>query len=171
MEDVLPILQNWHGEVQQLEGLAQFQDRILSELHRREQLLALESVNNPDFGPGMRFRWSNEEISKVFTVVREMVDFEVEVMKHKKSFRAAEDFIREQPELMVNRQLSHILYLFNIPSLDGLFPRMNQIYLQVEQMTNFLNTARHALDLKTASDAALIAEVTMIVTQGKGGSE
>jgi len=171
MEDVLPILQNWHGEVQQLEGLAQFQDRILSELHRREQLLALESVNNPDFGPGMRFRWSNEEISKVFTVVREMVDFEVEVMKHKKSFRAAEDFIREQPELMVNRQLSHIQYLFNIPSLDGLFPRMNQIYLQVEQMTNFLNTARHALDLKTASDAALIAEVTMIVTQGKGGSE
>ena len=167
MEDVLPVLQSWWGEVQQLESLSEFQDRVLAELHRREQLLAKQplSKDEGDFGPGLRYRWSPQEISKAYNIIRGCVDFEMEVLKHKKSFHAAEDFLREQPDLLVNRQISHIQYLFNIPSIEGVYPRMNQIYLFHEQMANLLNTCRQALGLKGAPDAAVITELQRLILE------
>jgi hypothetical protein len=174
MEDVLPVLQNWWSEVQQLEGLAQFQDRVLAELHRREELLSKQTLSGEtgDFGPGLRFRWSEREISKAYEIIRGCVDFEAQVLKHKKSFGAAEDFLREQPELLVNRQISHIQYLFNIPSIEGVYPRMNQIYLFHEQMTNFLNISRQALGLKGAPDASVIGELQrMIIEESSKSAE
>jgi len=167
MEDVLPVLQNWWSEVQQLDALAEFQDRVLAELHRREQLLSKQTLSSSDgdFGPGLRFRWSQREVTKAYDIIRGCVDFEAEVLKHKKSFGAAEDFLRQQPDLLVNRQISHIQYLFNIPSIEGIYPRMNQVYLFHEQMSNFLNTCRQALALKGAPDASVISELQRMMME------
>jgi len=167
MEDVLPVLQNWWGEVQQLDALAEFQDKVLAELHRREQLLSNQtlSTNDGDFGPGLRFRWSQREVTKAYDIIRGCVDFEAEVLKHKKCFGAAEDFLRQQPDLLVNRQISHIQYLFNIPSIEGIYPRMNQVYLFHEQMSNFLSTCRQALALKGAPDASVISELQRMMQE------
>ena len=172
MEDVLPVLQNWWSEVQQLEGLAFFQDRVLAELSRREQILSRQTLTSEsdDFGPGLRFRWSQKEIEKAYGIIRGCVDFEADVLKHKKSFGAAEDFLKEQPELLVNRQISHIQYLFNIPSIEGVYPRMNQVYLFHEQMSNFLNISRQALGLKGAPDASVVGELQRMILDVSGKS-
>ena len=86
MEDVLPVLQSWWLQMQKVDNLAAFQDRVLAELHRREQLLTQQSVDVSEdvFGPGLRFRWSEKEIGKAYDIIRDCVNFEVEVMRHKK---------------------------------------------------------------------------------------
>ena len=62
-------------------------------------------------------------------VLRDLVDFQIEVLRHKNSFKAAEEFIREHPETMVTRLVSHTQYLFDIKYMEGFLPRMNQVYL------------------------------------------
>jgi hypothetical protein len=169
MEDVMPVLTRWWSELQQLDALGNFQDKVLAELHRREQMLAKQpiSTDDADFGPGLRFRWSENEINKAYGIIRGCIDFEAEVLKHKKSFGVAEDFLRDQPELLINRQIAHIQYLFNISTIEGIYPRMNQVYLFHEQMTNFLNTSRQALDMKSATDASIISELQRIAMQDR----
>jgi hypothetical protein len=172
MEDVLPVLQRWWSEVQQLDALGSFQDKVLGELHRREQILSKQPLSDDGmFGPGLRFKWSENEIAKALDIIHGLVDFEAEVVKHKKSFGVAEDFLRDQPELLINRQISHIQYLFNISSVEGIYPRMNQVYLFHEQMSNFLNTTRMALDMKNAPDANVVAELQRIMMDVAGKAE
>ena len=166
MEDVLPVLQSWWATIGKIEKLGAFQDKILGELHRREQLLSAQTgaeENEYDFGPGQRFQWSEKEIGKACILVRDCVNFEVEVMRNKKSYRAADDYIRDFPDQMVSKHLSHVCYLFNVPNLEGLIPRMNQVYLFAEQMNNFLNAIRHSLSMKGAPDATVLVEIHRLI--------
>lgn len=41
--------------------------------------------------------------------------------------------------------MAHIQYLFDIKAIEGLLPRMNQIYVQTEQMANFLKYVYEAV--------------------------
>jgi hypothetical protein len=168
MEDVLPVLQDWWAIMGKVEKLATFQDKVLAELHRREQLLSAQtgapSENEYDFGPGQRFKWSDKELGKAHGLLRECINFEVEVMRNKKSYRAADDYIRDFPDQMVSKHLSHVCYLFNVPNLEGLIPRMNQVYLFSEQMNNFLNSVRHSLSMRGAPDATVLVEIQRVVS-------
>ena len=96
MEDVLPVLQGWWADLRRLEGLQQFQDRVLAELRRREQLLvqakggdgAGAGSSSEDgemaWAAGGMFEWTERERGMGIALVRDMVDFQVEVMRHKK---------------------------------------------------------------------------------------
>jgi hypothetical protein len=52
---------------------------------------------------------------------------QAEVMHHDQSLIYAEDYIRDKPEIMVNRVVQHIQYLFEIKALSGVLPRLNQV--------------------------------------------
>lgn len=166
MEDVLPVLQSWWVDLQNNFNLSSFQNKILSEIRRREKLLAQEQgsiLHMEDY----QEQWPEKEkaAAKAIELVRDMVDFQVEVFHHKKSFRSAEEFIRDQPEAMVNRQMAHIQYLFGIQQLEGLLPRMNQVYLFVEEMRNFMTSAKLSLGLAgSTSDAITINEIQRVIS-------
>jgi len=171
MEDVMPVLQSWWLDLQTNFNLVTFQNKVLSEMRRREKLLTQEkdgavvlSIEDPHHGQD---QWPEKEktASKALEIIRDLVDFQVELFRHKKSFRAAEDFIRDQPDAMINRQVSHIQYLFGIQQLEGLLPRMNSIYLFTEEMKNFLSAAKTSLGLaSTTSDAVTINEVQRVIS-------
>ena len=170
MEDVMPVLHSWWMDLQANFNLVSFQNRILTEMRRRERLLAQEGpaasaavLLSEDTSSD---EWPEKEkaASKALELVRDLVDFQVDVFRHKKSFRAAEDFIRDQPDAMVNRQVAHIQYLFSIQHLEGLLPRMNQVYLFTEEMRNFLTSAKTSLGLAAAtSDSVAINEVQRVI--------
>lgn len=113
-----------------------------------------------------KHQWTCKDPEQLFEMVRDLVDFQAEVMHHDQSLVYAEDYIREQPEILVNRIIRHMQYLFEIRSLDGVLPRMNQIYLFVEEMRNFIAATRgivfgntHSGVDSSVSNATMFAEV------------
>jgi hypothetical protein len=167
MEDVLPVLQSWWLDLQNNHKLMTFQNKVLTEMRRREILLAQEQ--DPASVLAMedyQEQWPERDraAARALELVHDMINFQVEVFKHKKSFRSAEEFIRDQPEAMVNRQVAHIQYLFNITHLEGLLPQMNKIYLFSEEMKNFLSAAKASLGLMpSTSDAVALNEIQRVL--------
>jgi hypothetical protein len=76
-----------------------------------------------------RLLWSQRDMEKGLELLRDMCDFQAEVLMHNKSFVAAERYVREYPEQLTSRLLSHLQYLFQVPTLEGLLPRLNQVYI------------------------------------------
>lgn len=166
-----------------------FHNRVLLELYRRQEILARKQElaagtlgaaypHNPQhlrtntelrllqqlWESEGKHQWACQDPEKIFEIVRDLVDFQAEVMHHDQSLIMASDYIRERPEILVNRIVGHIQYLFEIKSLDGVLPRLNQVYLFVEEMRNFLSTIRAMLQVKPgvnneASNTMLLAEI------------
>ncbi len=135
--------------------LEEFSDRVLQELHRREHLIShVGSVNRRkptaqdlfDHWQSVgRLQWAQRDPAQSVQILRDLADFEQEVMHNKQSLLHAAEFVRDQPAVIVNRIVSHVQYLFEIKALEGVLPRMNQVYLFTEEMRNFLATARAIL--------------------------
>ena len=96
-------------------------------------------------------------------------------MHHDQSLLYAENYILDRPEILVNRIIGHIQYLFEIKSLDGVLPRLNQVYLFVEEMRNFLKASRALVDVKGHStevmnnNSMLLAEILRKLSVGSAG--
>lgn len=43
--------------------------------------------------------------------------------------------------------MSHFQKLFDVPSLRGVYPRMNEVYTRLAEMTNAMRNLKDALDL------------------------
>ena len=168
MEDVLPVLQSWWLDLQNNFNLSTFQIKVLTEMRRRDRLLAQEQgagvLHLDDYTTD---QWPEREraVQKSLEVIRDLVDFQIETFRHKKSFRAAEDFIKDNPDAMVSRQVAHIQYIFSIHSLEGLLPRMNQVYIFCEEMRNFLTSAKASLGLApTTPDSIVVNEICKMLS-------
>ena len=111
-----------------------------------------------------RPKW--EEISphlrdplRACSVIRSLVDFQAEVLNNEDNMQSIISFIKERPDLAVNRIVGHILYVFDIKSVDGILPRMNQLYLFNEEMKNFMAAARALLGAQSKPNAVVIDEI------------
>jgi len=79
---------------------------------------------------------------KTCQLVRHLVDFQLEVFHHDGSIRSTSQYIRDRPDLIVNRIINHIQYIFDVKSVDGILPLLNQVHLFNEEMKNFLSYMR-----------------------------
>jgi hypothetical protein len=61
---------------------------------------------------------------------------QTQVVGSKAVHQEAERFVAEKPELFVNRVVQHFQYLFGVKTADGLFPKLNELYLFVSEMEN-----------------------------------
>ena len=135
--------------------------RSLGEQHKEGREFSLIYFNG--MWPEGRFSENTDE------VIRDMVDFQIDAMRQKTNFVAVQDFIRDNPEEMCNRILSHIQYVFGITSLEGLIPKMNQIYIFTQELATFMKSLRDTLGVSTkdCSDSALLVEVERLVSDSK----
>ena len=58
--------------------------------------------------------------------------------------------------MLVHRVIAHLQYLFEIKSMSGLFPKINELYVFVNEMQNFLRAVCDALDLPASAPPATI---------------
>ena len=183
----------WWYAAQRCVELEGFHKRILLELFRRQEILGCkEALATGAVGDGEprflavnselgalavlwesegKHLWACKDPEQIYGVIRDLVDFQVEVMHHDRSLIYAEDYIRDRPEILVNRIVGHIQYLFEIKTLDGVLPRLNQVYLFVEEMRNFLTTMRSAVQVRpgfanspAVTNSMLLAEIQRRVT-------
>eukprot|EP01039_Chlorochromonas_danica_P004533 gene4538-4971_t len=130
MEEVKVILPRWWNLVQQSVDLARFRECVLMELFRSQTLLS--------HGP------------TIAKAIRELVDLQIEVFQYTSSSAGREGgdlnaYLQGRPDLLLTRLIQHILYLFDIPHVDGMIARLNQIFLQHQEMSNFLQAIKTAL--------------------------
>ena len=182
IEEILPILKSWWEGLQQGVNLDNFRRAVNSELSRRESMLQtvfLNSGNKPTqdtdgnvftitYGGGV---WpESEKTGKICDVIRDMVDFQVDAMKQKNNFVSLQTFIRDNPDEMTNRILSHIQYMFGVQSLEGLIPKLNKIYIFTQELSTFTRSMRDVLGISTSpnvSDSSVLAEVEKVVYHSK----
>ena len=57
------------------------------------------------------------------------------------------------------------MYLFQVPSLDGLLPKCNQIYIKTEEVNTFLKEMRSNLGIKEKDDSKVLSELRRMTTR------
>ena len=100
---------------------------------------------------------------RVVALIEQLSDFHAAHLRSDKAYEVAEEFLHRQPEDLLTRTVTHVKYLFGIASLEGLLPRMNQVYLSAEESKNFLNEVRGLLHIERegsgGTDGAVYSEI------------
>lgn len=154
MEDVLPILKKWWKTCQEAVQLKRFQEEVLYlvekvEIQSSSKIYHSESMVAPHH--------------EILLRIKSLIDFQRDIFSQSKNWEAAERYLVERPEIVVNGILEHIKYLFGVNRLEGLIPKLNEIYLFSEEMSNFMMNLREMLKLKSDPDATVITEVYRLV--------
>ena len=80
-------------------------------------------------------------------ILRQLVDGEAAAARTQHSLDAAQLHLRQHPEALTSKIVAHFQQLFDVRSVDGIFPKMTEIYLTVNELGNFLKVLRSTLKL------------------------
>ncbi|TYZ61057.1 hypothetical protein PybrP1_002662 [[Pythium] brassicae (nom. inval.)] len=146
LERVLPTLQHWSSERRRLHALEEFQVTIVSELCKRSVEPGVLSSEAGRGGNGASSQ--SPSLSRAVHAVAELVDLEKNVLHHREIYSQAATEIERRPSVLVNQIVRHFSHLFHVKSVEGVLPKINEIFLFVNEMENFLNIVRGLLQLK-----------------------
>ena len=127
---MLPVLQSWWA-IMGMEKLGTFQDKVPAELHRREQLLSAQTgASESEYdGPGQRLS------GRIRNSARHMIFVSALTSRQRSRTKAivqlTTTFVTFPTRWYPN--ICRTCYLFNVPNLEGLIPRMNQVYLRADE--------------------------------------
>lgn len=182
-------IRRWWSCTQDIESLREFEEKVVRALrrvdtHGSSRAFALLSAGGDEeaedvYGegrPSQHFKARDEPRSAMYSSagdmldrrarfeealvkIRSLIEFQEEIFRHSQNYSDAQKFMNERPEVLVNSLMGHILYLFGIRNLQGVIPRMNEVYLFTEEMGNFMTNVRQMLNMKTMPDATVLTEI------------
>lgn len=80
--------------------------------------------------------------------------------------------LRSPTRYTLASMVSHFQKLFDIPSLSGVYPRMNEVYTRLGEMTNTMKNLRNILGLDSkASPIDVVNQVSRLVSLDPGLGE
>ncbi|CAI5736245.1 unnamed protein product [Hyaloperonospora brassicae] len=150
LEQVLPTLQVWVEERRKLHALEKFKTSIIAEIGRR----TVEStVFNDEEGSSRDENAPSDStaLSYIVHVVSELVELEKSVMYNRDTRVLAAGQVERHPKDRINQIVRHFAYLFQVRNVEGILPTMNETYLLVNEMKNFVHAVRDILHLKKGS--------------------
>ena len=168
------ICNSWWGMCQRCIELERFKDEILFELFRGEFIISQQYSVSSNMDPlgvkeewtrNMRSMWHLKPNCELRERIHALIDLEVEFVNN--SGGALDVFINDRPDLVVNRIIHHVQYLFNLTSVDQILPTINAIYLFTEQMKNFLASLRTTLNCDTHVPLSGIIDRTLQILSGE----
>ncbi|KAF6726555.1 Centrosomal protein of 70 kDa [Oryzias melastigma] len=121
---LLPVLEDWAGQRRRLKDL---QDLLVD--------LAGRSV------PPQRPRHGSAAAVKVEDLILLVEDL------LENAFKDPEQRLRSPTPYTLSAMVSHFQTLFDVPSLTGVYPRMNEVYTRLAEMTNAMRSLKDVLDL------------------------
>eukprot|EP00742_Colponemidia_sp_Colp-10_P014897 GILJ01016970.1.p1 GENE.GILJ01016970.1~~GILJ01016970.1.p1 ORF type:complete len:1020 (-),score=191.78 GILJ01016970.1:192-3215(-) len=134
IEHALDVLYSWRDSVNQALTLSGFRVRLKEVLFRRPHI---EGRNLSD--------------DQMVAAVQELVSIETRLLGNKEAFDMAEGFLKDRPDIVINKIVSHFQRLFEVKSLDGILPKMNEIFLFSNEMINFLKVLRAMLGVDSSA--------------------
>ena len=146
IDDVFPIIKKWQEKTTVCDDLNQFCNAVIHELHRRENALA----NNDENSTSIVFDERKLKLNSL-NIIKELVDFQLGSLKNSRAYKTADDYLRSKPEELVAQIMNHVMYLFEIKELQGVVPKMNQLYIFIEEQRNFVSATRDNMKIKSGS--------------------
>ena len=134
--------------MQSLDALADFKNKVMASVRPIEVGEGREEGGNNTRGTDGGSTSMDIETDTVVALIEELSNFRVSHLRNDGAYEAAEEFLQGQPEDLLTRTVTHVKYLFGVDSLEGLLPRMNQVYLSTEESKNFLNEVRGLLHIE-----------------------
>ncbi len=144
-------------QLQELVSLQDFRDVVLEELKTAKFGYLSTSIEDnaahPEQLPSV--------CSRMILAVRELVQYKV---SHSLSSKEAEEELVNEPRNLVHKIIKHIQTLFQVESMEGVLPKMNQIFVTINETKNGLDTLRLLLRLEeTASWSACLSFVKYLM--------
>ncbi|CAH0522122.1 unnamed protein product [Peronospora belbahrii] len=165
LEEVILTLRRWAMERKKLHALEDFKTSIITELSRR--------TVEPGMPNNMEENSSHDEsapcypttLSRAIHIVSELVKLEKSIMRHRELYTqaAAGDLLPDWcgsgevercPNVLTNQIVRHFLHVFQVKNIEGVLPKINEIYLQVNEIKNFLHASREIFHLR--NDTSLV---------------
>jgi len=169
LQAILPQLKRWVNDVRTVSVWRKFREDLLHELSRAP------SMAFPSGNP-MRNRQSCDMTNdQIVQAVGDLVSLERGMMDHQAAFRAADEYLLNNPDALMARAVSHFQQLFELRSvegvlpkmneLEGVLPKMNELYVYTNEMRNFMQVVRPTLGLGPQASVhaclAKLQELTM----------
>lgn len=136
-EKVIPALQRWIHSLDQFANLSAFRTNIT-------KILVNRSIHPQRFSPADKITLPLHEITRQ---IRELVVSEDQLLKAKTTFAEAEEKLQTNPSTFASKFISHFQQLFEVKSVQGLFPALNVVYRQNSESRNLMKTCRSILGL------------------------
>lgn len=90
---------------------------------------------------------SGASTAEVASALRQLVESERSGAVITEALSAADKDLRADPRAVVHAVVAHVQRLFDIRTLEGVVPRMTQVYTQLTEARNFLRVLRLQLGL------------------------
>ncbi|KAG1693569.1 hypothetical protein DVH05_023334 [Phytophthora capsici] len=162
LEQVLPTLQQWMVERKKLHALESFKASIITELCKRTvEPSVLDNQEENASRPS-----HPTTLSRAVHIVSDLVELEKSVIHHREIYTQAAAEVERRPNVLINQIVRHFSHLFQVKSIDGVLPKINEIYLFVNEMKNFLHVIRDHLHLN--KDASLVHCLNVIKERLQG---
>lgn len=105
----------------------------------------------------------------LLAAVRQLVDVERAALGAQDTIKAAEGVLAQDPSMLLHRIVQHFQHLFDSPRLEGVLPRMNQVYVTLNEGRNCLRSLALVLGLpEDASPHSITSAVRGLVQMGVG---
>lgn len=77
--------------------------------------------------------------------VRDLVLHEKQLLDSDEAFKRASQALKDDPDATLHQLVLHFQNLFDVPQLQGVLPKMNEIYLFVNESLNHMRALRSIL--------------------------
>lgn len=108
-------------------------------------------------------------MAEVASALRHLVEGERAAQALTEALASAEGDVRRDPRAALHAVVAHVQRLFDIKTLDGVVPRMTQIYTQLAEARNFLRVLRRQLGLPPAAPVRECLERVRAAVEAEGG--
>ncbi|CAI5723430.1 unnamed protein product [Peronospora effusa] len=147
LEQVIPTLQQWAMERRKLYILEEFKTSVLTELCKRTVESGIVD-DSEDGGRDESTLGHPTTLSRAIHMVSELVELEKSIMHHREMYTQAAAEVERRPNVLINQIVKHFSHVFQVKNIEGVLPKINEIYLQVNEIKNFLHATRDVLHLR-----------------------
>ena len=143
---VLHQLERWSRELHELSRLQDFVTLLSGCLQKRAQPGNVETDSTVDIAIDQL------SLQDIAHAVEQLVQQERKAMRALDTFQRADSFVDSQvrldPSDIISRLCAHFQRLFDLRSVEGMLPKMNELYLFVNEQQNLLKVLRSMLGLR-----------------------
>ncbi|CAM9354252.1 unnamed protein product [Choristocarpus tenellus] len=99
--------------------------------------------------------------------LKELVELEQRVLRDKHLVHQADQSIKDDPDLLINRVVHHVQHMFDVKSVVGCIPKINEVHRFLSEVQTLLRAVRDLLGLPvtTSSEVVMTQLVTLLQEQ------
>ena len=162
MELGLEKMQAWETSLKRKVELDRLVQALVMELvtHRSDRLVTDGGTQLSDF-----------DDVRLLAEIKSMVASEKDAAKEEKFYNSIEEEMKINPTEMTARMVTHFQQLFDVHSVKGVMPKMNELFLYSSEMKTFLDAARGRLQLNSHATTAAVMSALSEITETPTGEE